>query len=63
MSATIQRRLTALGATGSPTKTCWIVPMRTGESAGDARLRHKRDPELAWRTFVMLPLKRDEVLA
>ena len=63
MSAAIQSRLKALENASSPIRRCWIVPIRTGESPADALLSHERDPDLAGHAFVMLPLKRDEVLA
>jgi len=63
MSGTIQRRLMALEAAHRPTRRCWIAAIEACETTAEALHRHARDPELAARAFVLLPLKRSEVPA
>jgi len=63
MSGTIQRRLAALEAAYRPSRSCWIGAIQSGETAAEAMHRHARDPELAGRAFVLLPVKRGEVPA
>lgn len=57
MNGTIQWRLTALETALRPTRGCWIQPIQIVESTEQALLRHARDPELAGRAFVLLPVK------
>ena len=63
MNGTIQRRLMALEAAHRTTKRCWIAAIEAGETTAEALHRHARDPELAGRAFVLLPVKRGEVPA
>jgi hypothetical protein len=63
MNGTIQRRLAVLETALRPTRRCGILPIQIGESTEQALLHHARDPELAVRAFVLLPVKRGEVPA